>query len=81
MGAEPKEWINTTRRSNKNKSGGTHVYVNSQALEFAGVPNNQELQVKIQPLNNGKVLLKFRVKEFKHCKHLFNDGKSLRCKK
>lgn len=60
MGIESKEWVNTTRRSKKIKSGGCTVYVNSEALEFAGVPTNTDLQVKIHPLNTGKVLLQFR---------------------
>lgn len=63
MGIEPKEWANATKRSKKNKQGGVVVYVNSQALQFAGVPNGVDLQVKIQPLNNNKVLLKFRCKK------------------
>jgi len=63
MGVEPKEWINAIRRTNKFKSGGTSVYVNSDALRFSGVPDNVDLQVKIQPLNDGKVLLKFRWKK------------------
>lgn len=60
MVIETKEWVNATRRSRKLKTGGITVYVNSEALYFAGVPNNVDLQVKIQPLNNSKVLLKFR---------------------
>ena len=60
MRLEAKEWGKASRRSHKKKSGGVHVYVNSSALRYAGIPPNVDLEVKQYGLEDMKVLLKFR---------------------
>jgi len=60
MVLEAKEWKKCTRRCKNLKSGGIHVYVDSQALFNAGISNTGKLEVKIYGLDGQKVLLQFR---------------------
>jgi len=63
MACEPKEWIKTTHRSGKNKSGGIFVYIDSQTLEFSGLPTDKPLVAKRYPSKNNTVIIKLKVKE------------------
>ncbi len=63
MVQESKEWVKTSHRSSKTKSGGVFVYVDSDTLRFSGLPTDKPLLVKRHPTKHGKVILQFKVKE------------------
>lgn len=63
MVVEAKEWVKVHHRSNKTKSGGVFVYVDSETLRFSGLPTDKPLEVKRFPTRKKKVILQFRVKE------------------
>ena len=65
MAVESKEWVKVHHRLGKKKSGGVFVYIDSDTLRFSGIPIDKELEVKRYPTSEGKVILKFRVKQWK----------------
>ena len=66
MANEVKEWKTGTRRLIKGKmscSGGIHAYIDSEVLEFSGIPTKGEIEYKLYPCKNGWVIIKFRSKQ------------------
>jgi len=63
MTNEVKEWKTGVRRSGTTKSGGIHVYIDSDVLEFSGLSKKGEIEYKLYPCSNGRVIIKFRRKQ------------------
>lgn len=62
MANEVKEWKTGARRSGNTKSGGIHLYVDSDVLDFSGISTKGEIEYKLYPCSNGRVIIKFRKK-------------------
>jgi len=66
MAQEPKEWSKASRRTTNGSKGGMHVYVDSDALNYAlnvaGIPLDAELKVRRYPLKGDKGVAKILIK-------------------